>query len=340
MRVIVTGHKGYIGSVLIPYLVERGHEVLGIDIGLYTNYEFKQKIPKIKEIVKDIRDISSTDLKNYDALIHLAALSNDPLGDFNQDLTKEINYYGSINIAERSKEAGIKRFIFSSSCSVYGISDENKYVNETDLVDPITEYAKSKINFEKYLSKLSNDDFSPIIMRNSTVYGYSPSLRLDLVVQSLTVSSFFTNSINILSDGKPWRPLIHIQDLCNIFCELLIAPKEYIHNQIFNVGYTSENYQILSIAKLVNKLMPSSSITIGKKVDKDSRSYKVDFEKLNKLFHFKNKWNVEMGINEIYEKLKMNMITKDDFERKRYHRLSQLKEYSDKKFFIIKNNRS
>lgn len=337
MKVVVTGHKGYIGTILVPMLIERGHEVLGIDIDLFSNFDFPHDKTQIKEIIKDIRNVTQEDMEGYDAVIHLASLSNDPMGELDPGLTKEINFEGSKNVAVKAKAAGVKRFVFSSSCSVYGITDSDAPVTENSPLDPITEYAKSKIEFEKFLSSIADDNFSPVMMRNATVYGFSPSLRMDLVVHSLTAYGYFTNKINILSDGRPWRPLIHIQDLCTVFCEMLEAPIEKIHDQVFNTGFNDENYRIKDIANLVQEVMPGTEITIAKSFDPDSRSYRVGFNKLNEALHIKNQWNVKKGSQELYDFFKKGLMTREDFENHKHARLNQLKSFNDKKFFEIKN---
>ncbi|UYP48042.1 ADP-L-glycero-D-manno-heptose-6-epimerase [Candidatus Lokiarchaeum ossiferum] len=330
MRVIVTGHLGYIGRVLLPILIERGHEVTGIDIGLFEQFDFIAEKPKINEIRKDIRKITTDDIKNHDAIIHLAALSNDPMGELNPGLTEEINHVASLRLAKMAKEVGIKRFIFSSSCSVYGrVEDDSKILFETDKTSPITEYAKSKVKTENEVSRLADNDFTPIFQRNATVYGYSHSLRLDLVVNNLTASALYSNEINILSDGRPWRPLIHVEDLSRVFADMLDAPKEKVHNQIFNVGFSEENYQVKGIAKLIQENIPGMGISVAKSFDPDSRSYNVNFDKLKDALNLKNEWNVKKGSKEIYENLKNSSITKQDFENKACYRLKQLEQVLD-----------
>ncbi len=330
MKVIVTGHMGYIGKVLVPILIEQGHEVTGIDIGLFEQFDFPSVKLKIREIRKDIRNVTTDDIKNHDAIIHLAALSNDPLGELNPGLTEEINHIASVKLAIMAKEVGIKRFIFSSSCSVYGrVEDDEKILYETDKTAPITEYAKSKVKTENEVSKLADENFTPIFQRNATVYGYSPSLRLDLVVNNLTASALFSNKINILSDGRPWRPLIHVEDLSKVFAYMLIAPKEKVHNQIFNIGFSEENYQVKGIATLIQENIPGMEISIAKSFDPDSRSYNVNFDKLKNALNLKNKWNVKKGSKKIYEKLKNSSLSKQDFDNKACYRLKQLEDVID-----------
>ncbi|MHA1729439.1 MAG: NAD-dependent epimerase/dehydratase family protein [Promethearchaeota archaeon] len=338
MNVIVTGHKGYIGRVLVSKLVDQGIKVLGMDVGLYKPFEFPRETPDINEKEIDVRSVTPAHLENCDAIIHLAALSNDPMGELDPGLTDAINFRASARLADLAKKAGIGRFIFSSSCSIYGRTEKEKELSETDPTGPITEYAKSKLKFENYLKSIADDSFSPVMMRNSTVYGFSPSFRMDLVVNDLTGWGYFTNKINILSDGRPWRPLIHVQDLSNMFIKMIKVPREKIHNQIFNIGFNEENYRIKQIAEIIRDVIPNTEVTIAKSFDPDSRSYRVNFDKLQQTINTKKEWNVKKGAEELYQFFKKGLISKSDFMDKKYARLNQLKSFrrDNKSFFETK----
>lgn len=337
LKVLVTGHKGYIGKVLVEQLLEKGHIIHGIDIGIYELYDFLHKELELNEHIIDLRSNITTELDEIDAIIHLGALSNDPTGQFNPQLTNSINYEASVKLAHNAKEVGVKRFLFSSSCSVYGRSDKQLSLNETDKTNAITEYAKSKLKFEDFLNSIASDNFWPIIMRNSTVYGFSPSFRMDLVVNNLVGWGYFTKKINILGDGMPWRPLIHVRDLSNIFCKMLEAPSEKVHNQVFNIGFNEENYRVKQIAEIISKIIPDTSISIAKASDPDSRSYRVNFDKLNQTLEIRKEWDVKKGVKELFEFLKKGLMSKQDFLNKKHVRLTQLKKYETKnpQFFEI-----
>lgn len=326
MKIIVTGHHGYIGRVLVPILLIHGHQVKGIDLGLYDQFEspINYQIPELR---KDIRSVTPEDLAGFDIMIHLAALSNDPCGELNPELTKAINFTASVNLAKMAKEVGMTRYVFSSSCSVYGRMEEGAEITEESPVSPQTEYAKSKINTEREVASLAGPDFSPVFMRNATVYGWSPSMRFDLVVNNLTASAYYTNQIKITGDGKPWRPLIQVRDLARVFLDMVDAPKPLIHNQTFNVGFNTENYQVKGIAELIHTLYPQTEITIGMKSDPDSRSYHVKFDKLDHILRPWHDWNVKKGIDEIYTRLQYIALTREQFNQKAYQRLTQLKAF-------------
>lgn len=287
MKIIVTGHRGYIGRVLVPMLLAQGHEVLGIDINLYTKYDIEpQKIenPKFKELEKDIRLVIPKDLKGYDVIIHLAGISNDPMGEKYKALTKDVNCFGSCYLAFCAKYVGVKRFIFSSSCSVYGKMEGNKPLTELDRVNPLTEYARSKVQMENYLQAIVDEKFTVVIMRNATVFGYSPALRLDLVVNQLMASGLLTNTITIKSDGTPRRPIIYINDLCYYFLQMIDAPFETITGHIYNIGDKEYNLSIKEIGEnvadvlkhILEKEIPLEFLN----QDPDARSYWVNFDKI------------------------------------------------------------
>jgi nucleoside-diphosphate-sugar epimerase len=341
-KVLVTGNEGYIGCVLTETLIKRGYEVTGLDLGIFKDIQFIPKeIKPHHQIYKDIRDIKRQDLKGIDAVIHLAALCNDPLGNLNPEATIEINYKASVNLAKLAKIEGVKRFLFASSCSMYGISKQEFVTEEADL-NPQTPYAESKILAEKEISQLADDKFSPIFLRQATVFGVSPRMRLDLVVQNLVAYGYLFGVITILSDGTPWRPLIHIQDVADAFCLLLEVPRELIHNQAFNVGHKDNNVQIKTIAKMVQSMIPNSKIEIKNETPSDKRSYKVDFSKIYSL-GFKPKFTVLDGIKEIYKTFQEVNFNKNDFESDKYFTLKRYQKMitlgiMDKNLRLIKQN--
>lgn len=339
-RILVTGNEGYIGSVLTEKLVEKGYEVVGLDLGIFKDVQFvPQKSEPHFQIHKDIRDVEARDLQGIDAIIHLAALCNDPLGNLNPEITYEINYRASVNLAKIAKMAGVKRFLFSSSCSMYGISKQ-EFVTEEAVFNPQTPYAESKVKAENEIYQLADENFSPIFLRNATVFGISPRMRLDLVVQNLVAYGYLFGIITVLSDGTPWRPLIHIQDAAEAFCFLLEAPQEKIHNRAFNVGHKENNVQIRTIAEMIQSVMPNTKIEIKNESPFDGRSYKVDFSKIYSL-GFIPKYTLLDGVKEIYETFKKVNFSKNDFEfdgyitLKRYQKMSELGKM-DNSFRIIK----
>jgi nucleoside-diphosphate-sugar epimerase len=309
MKILVTGHKGYVGSVLAQILKEAGHEVIGFDMYYFTN-----DWTSIVEFPLDVRDF--TKLGSFDAIIHLAALSNDPMGEMNPELTYDINYRSTIRLARLAKEAGVRRFIFSSSCSVYGASDG--VADEESPVCPLSAYAKSKLRAEEHLLTLGDEDFSPIILRNATAYGWSPNFRSDLVVNTMTCNAYAKKHINIVGDGKQWRPLVHVQDIAQAIILALEAPIKKVHNQIFNVS--TGNYQVRAIANAVSESWPFCEITYSENKDIDPRSYQVNSDKIREL-GFAPTWDIWSGIDELFEKFDELHLT--DFSD--YVRINKLK---------------
>jgi nucleoside-diphosphate-sugar epimerase len=298
MKVLVTGHKGYIGTILTPMLITRGHEVIGLDSDLYRHCTFGDDPPAVTEIKKDIRDIELADMSGLDSVIHLAGLSNDPLGDLDPDLTYEINHKASVRLAQLAKKADVKRFVFSSSCSTYGAAGEDM-INEEAPFNPVTPYGRSKVMAEKDLAGLADADFSPVYLRSATAYGLSPRLRFDLVLNNLVAWAYTTGRIHLKSDGTPWRPIVHIEDISRAFTAVLEAPRDVIHNQAFNVGSNDQNYQIIDIAKSLKNLMPAYEIEFAEGARPDTRCYRVDFSRIAaKLPGFNVKWNAEGGKQE------------------------------------------
>ncbi|MDJ0755844.1 MAG: SDR family oxidoreductase [Ardenticatenaceae bacterium] len=326
MRVLVTGHNGYVGTVMIPLLVKAGHDVVGYDTNLYQGSTFgAEKITSIPSVNKDIRDISRQDLEGFEAVIHLAGLSNDPLGDLNPALTDEINFRASVRLAKLAKEAGITRFIFSSSCSNYG-AGVNDWLDEQSGFNPVTPYGHSKVNVEKEVSQMADDDFSPTFLRSGTAYGVSPRLRFDLVLNNLTAWAFCTGRVFLKSDGTPWRPIVHIEDMSRAFLAALEAPRETVHNEAFNVGRSSENYQIRQLAEIVAAAVPGSRVEYAEGAGPDKRNYRVNCDKIvNTLPNYQPTWTAAKGARELYEAYKDVGLKPDEFEGPRYRRIHHIK---------------
>jgi nucleoside-diphosphate-sugar epimerase len=325
MRVMITGHKGYIGTVMVPMVQAAGHEVVGLDSDLYRNSTYGKGMPEVDEIIKDIRDLEKEDLRGVDAIIHLAGLSNDVLGDLNPELTYDINHKASVRMAEMAKEVGIKRFVFASSCSNYGAAGNQMQTEEGEL-HPVTAYAISKVRVERDLAQLADDHFSPVIMRNATAYGVSPRIRFDLVLNNLTAWAYTTGQVLLKSDGTPWRPIVHIEDISTAAIAALEAPLDVVHNKVFNVGVNAENYQIRQLAEIVERIVPNCEIRFAAGAEPDKRNYKVDFTKYTKAFpRHPLRWNATQGAKQIYQSYKTIGLGKDEYEGPRYKRIAQLK---------------
>ncbi len=324
-NILVTGSNGYIGTVLVSLLKKRGYNITGWDTDFFKkNVLGKYKDP-IKSVQLDVRK-NLAELKNIDCIIHLAALSNDPMGALDEKLTLDINYKATIALAKKAKKAGVKRFIMSSSCSVYGIAKKD-VVNEKSKVNPLTAYAKSKVLSENKLKKLASKDFCVCLLRNATVCGYSPRFRDDLVVNNLVSSGLVTEEIKVLSDGTPWRPLIDVRDLSEIMCQFVEAEPKSVNNKIFNIGFSNSNYQVNDILKAVKKSLPKCQIIYTGEHGKDSRSYKVDFSKMFKLFpNLKQQWPLEKSVSDLVKRLKKEKFKKSDFEYGKYNRLKSLQQ--------------
>lgn len=325
MRVLVTGHQGYIGTVLVPMLLAAGHEVAGLDSDLYERSTFGKALPSIPTTKKDIRDVQLKDLQGFAAVLHLAGLSNDPLGNLNPQLTYEINHLATVRIAALAKQAGASRYIFSSSCSNYGAGGQD-WLTEQSVLNPVTPYGVSKVRSEQGLAKLASDRFSPTFLRNATAFGMSPRLRFDLVLNNLTAWAFTTGRVLIKSDGTPWRPIVHIEDISRAFLAALEAPREAVHNQAFNVGRNEDNYQIRELADLVEEIVPGCQIEYATDAGPDKRCYRVDCSKIKRVLPgFQPQWNARKGVEELYAAYRKVGLTLAEFEGDRYQRIAHIK---------------
>jgi nucleoside-diphosphate-sugar epimerase len=327
VRVLVTGHLGYIGTLLTPMLLERGHEVVGLDSDLYGRCTFGTRpLANVPNNKKDIRDAEPLDVVGFDAIIHLAGLSNDPLGDLNPDLTYEINHRASVRLAELARRAGVERFIFSSSCSNYGASGD-AMLDESGAFNPVTPYGKSKVMVEQDVAKLADSCFSPVFLRNATAYGVSPRLRFDLVLNNLVAWACTTGKVMIKSDGTPWRPVVHIEDISRAFIAALEAPRVLVHNKAFNVCSTAENYRVRQLAEIVGRTVPGSTVTFADGASPDARNYRVSGDLFARTFpRSAPRWTAEGGAQELHRAIRNAGLTLEDFEGPRFKRVTHIKE--------------
>jgi nucleoside-diphosphate-sugar epimerase len=326
MRVLVTGHLGYIGVEMVTALRSSGYDVVGLDIGLYDGCDFGGRPDEIPALHVDLRDVTAEHLEGIDAVIHMAALSNDPLGDLNASLTYDINLAASIRLAEAAKAAGVERFLFSSSCSLYGAGGEGD-LDEEAAFNPVTPYGESKVRVEQAVTELADDTFSPVYLRNATAYGVSRRLRADIVVNNLVGHAVTTGKVLLQSDGSPWRPLVHIGDIIEAFMACLDAPRESIHDQAFNVGRTGENYQLREVANMVAEIVPDCEVAFADGASSDARNYRVDFSKIERrLPGYEPTWTLRDGIIELYEAYVAQGLTESDWAGPRYYRLRTVNE--------------
>jgi nucleoside-diphosphate-sugar epimerase len=321
MKVLLTGHRGYIGVEAVSVLRRAGHEVVGLDTGLYDECDFRSPPDDVPELSVDLRDVTARDLDGFDAVAHFAALSNDPLGDINKNITYDVNLHASVRLAEAAKAAGVRRFLFSSSCSLYGAGGDQA-LDENAAFHPVTPYGESKVRVEQQVSKLADDAFSPVYLRNATAYGVSRRLRADIVVNNLVGHAVTTGKVLLQSDGTPWRPLVHFRDIIHAFEVALTAPIETIHNQSFNVGRSSENYRIREVANLVAEIVPNCSVAFAPGASPDTRNYRVDFRKIEtKLPGYNPQWTVRKGIEELHQAYTGAGLSQEEWLGPRYYRL-------------------
>lgn len=328
MRVLVTGHNGYVGTVMTPMLLDAGHDIVGLDTNLYRGSTFGEELPTpyFPTIAKDIRDITLDDLVGFDGVIHLAGLSNDPLGDLNPQLTYDINYRASVQLARLAKQAGVERFIFSSSCSNYGAAKQD-WLDEQSPFNPVTPYGRSKVMVEQAVVDLADDDFSPTYLRSATAYGVSPRLRFDLVLNNLVAWAYTTGRVFLKSDGSPWRPVVHIEDMARAFVAVLHAPRQVIHNEAFNVGRPEENYRISELAEIVADVVPGSRVEYAEGAGPDKRTYRVDSSKLARLLpEYRPQWTARKGAKSLYAAYQQVGLQPEEFEGPRYRRIHHIKQ--------------
>ena len=327
MKVLVTGHNGYIGSVLTGVLQRAGHEVTGLDTYLFDECTFGPRPANVPALNLDIRDVMPEHLAGFDAVIHLAALCNDPLGNLNPECTEDINFRASVRLARFAKQAGVPRYLFASSCSLYGVAENDQILEETAPFHPITPYGETKVRVEQEVSQLADPDFSPTFLRNATAYGVSPRLRGDVVVNNLVAAAYLTGEVMVQSDGTPWRPLVHVEDISNAFLAVLQAPRSLVHNQAFNVGRTQENYQVRQLAEMVADVVAGSKVTYAPGGGPDARCYRVNCDKIAAILpEFRPRWTVRKGMEELISAFKKCGLDREGFFGTRYQRIKTIQK--------------